>query len=369
MALISNPQLGNNYLYGGQIKVWEGQDDDDDLDDNGDDIPGFDRDDDDEEARDFGRVVREVKKCFKCSSRAASTGPISGASYNSTGGRGSRGKLTGMPNTLDGVSLLAKNRILVKDEATGVGADANGVWSVKTLGTGSNGVWIRTQDFFKEEKVNASAFLFVQEGTVNEDTGWVLTNDDPFVIGGASGSALTFVQFAAGAGVVAHKDTHKSGGTDAFTATDLLEAIVKRLQESGGPTNLLLGAIPDGQFLKRSGTSIVGAVPADASNVLSAVNKAMTASTTSSDGDQATVTTIAVTPIGDGYVIVGVNGVQYEVGDGVKTKDCYFSGDGGTTARAIADIAAGDTLHWNGSVIGFQLAGTDRIDFNYNVAA
>jgi hypothetical protein len=55
-----------------------------------------------------------------------------------------------------------------------------------------------------------------------------------------------------------HKDTHKSGGTDAFTSADILEAIVKRLQESGGPTTLTMGAVVDGQLLRRSGTSIVG---------------------------------------------------------------------------------------------------------------
>jgi hypothetical protein len=59
----------------------------------------------------------------------------------------------------------------------------------------------------------------------------------------------------------AHKDTHKSGGSDAFTSSDLLEAVVKRLQESSGPTNLTLGAVSDGQFLKRSGTNIVGDTP------------------------------------------------------------------------------------------------------------
>jgi hypothetical protein len=60
---------------------------------------------------------------------------------------------------------------------------------------------------------------------------------------------------------LAHKDTHKSGGTDAFTSSDLLEAVVKRLQESSGPTTLALGAVSDGQFLKRSGTNIVGDTP------------------------------------------------------------------------------------------------------------
>lgn len=55
-----------------------------------------------------------------------------------------------------------------------------------------------------------------------------------------------------------HRARHISGGADAFLTTDVLEAIVKRLQESGGPTNLLIGSVPDGQFLKRSGTAIVG---------------------------------------------------------------------------------------------------------------
>ena len=54
-----------------------------------------------------------------------------------------------------------------------------------------------------------------------------------------------------------HKGTHVSGGSDAFTSTDLLEAIVKRLQVTG-PTTLTLGAVADGELLKRSGTTIIG---------------------------------------------------------------------------------------------------------------
>ena len=59
-------------------------------------------------------------------------------------------------------------------------------------------------------------------------------------------------------GVQPHESTHISGGSDAFLSTDLLEAIVKRLQTSTGPTTLTLGAIADGEFLKRSGTSVIG---------------------------------------------------------------------------------------------------------------
>jgi hypothetical protein len=59
----------------------------------------------------------------------------------------------------------------------------------------------------------------------------------------------------------AHKDTHKSGGTDAFTGTDVLEAAVKRLEEQGGPTILAYGTINDGQYLARSGANVVGVTP------------------------------------------------------------------------------------------------------------
>ncbi|KKL86973.1 hypothetical protein LCGC14_1939380 [marine sediment metagenome] len=57
-----------------------------------------------------------------------------------------------------------------------------------------------------------------------------------------------------------HAAAHKSGGSDAFGSGDLLEAVVKRLQESAGPTGLTLGAIVDGEFLKRVGATIVSAV-------------------------------------------------------------------------------------------------------------
>lgn len=57
-----------------------------------------------------------------------------------------------------------------------------------------------------------------------------------------------------------HKASHVSGGGDSFAAADLLEAIVARLKESGGPTTLLVGAIADGQELVRSGSGIIGKV-------------------------------------------------------------------------------------------------------------
>ena len=60
------------------------------------------------------------------------------------------------------------------------------------------------------------------------------------------------------------------------------------------------------------------------------------------------------TPANNGYVKVEVNGVGYTVGDGVTTKDCYFSRDDGATAESIADVVVGDTLFWNGDFVSFE---------------
>ena len=85
---------------------------------------------------------------------------------------------------------------------------------------------------------------------------------------------------------------------------------------------------------------------------------------TSSDGDSTGIA-ITYTPFSDSVVTIKINGMEINLGDGVKTEDCYFSNDGGATARAIANIEAGDILHWNGSVAGYQLDETDDIDISY----
>ena len=96
-------------------------------------------------------------------------------------------------------------------------------------------------------------------------------------------------------------------------------------------------------------------------------NKAPSA--TSNDEDT-TGTTITYTPFHDaGAVIIKVNGLQVNLGNGAKDEACYFSSDGGTTARASADITAGDTLYWMGSIAGYQLEADDELDFVYDASS
>jgi hypothetical protein len=71
------------------------------------------------------------------------------------------------------------------------------------------------------------------------------------------------------------------------------------------------------------------------------------------------------TPFKDGSVNVLINGIAVLEGDGVRTAEAYFSNDGGLTAKASADIEAGDEIYWNGDIAGFDLSGTDQIDVEY----
>jgi len=85
---------------------------------------------------------------------------------------------------------------------------------------------------------------------------------------------------------------------------------------------------------------------------------------TETDGDSTGIA-ITFTPFHDSIVTVKVNGVEINLGDGVKTEAAYFSSDAGSTARSIANITAGDLLYWNGSIAGYELDATDDIDISY----
>jgi hypothetical protein len=97
---------------------------------------------------------------------------------------------TGLENgdTIDGVTLATGNRILVKNQSTG---SENGIYTVNETGAPT-----RAADANVSSEVAAGMFTFVSEGTVNGNTSWVLTTDNPITL---DTTPLTFTQFA-GAG-------------------------------------------------------------------------------------------------------------------------------------------------------------------------
>lgn len=94
----------------------------------------------------------------------------------------------GAPSLVDGVTLSVNDRILVTRQAT---ASQNGLYTVITVGSGSNGTWARTSDSNETGEVEAGMIVMVTEGAIYADTQWKLTTDDPITIGV---TALTFVQ-------------------------------------------------------------------------------------------------------------------------------------------------------------------------------
>ncbi len=143
----------------------------------------------------------------KGSCRVASTGSISFGAGNET-------TISGAPLVVDGVTLVAGDRVLVKDQLSS--QFMNGIWEVVTPGTGSTGSWTRPSDF-AGSAVTAGAFTFITEGSTNADSGWVLTTNDPTW----GMTALTFAQFSGAGQITAGAGLTKTGNTlDVVGTTD-----------------------------------------------------------------------------------------------------------------------------------------------------
>lgn len=200
--------------------------------------------------------------------------------------------VTSAPASIDSVTLVSGDRILVKNQSTG---SENGLYVFASSGA----PLVRAVDADQNSEVTAGMAVMIEEGTLNGNTTWKLSTPNPIIVGTTS---LTYSVFS----------------------------------------------------------TISVANP-------SVSNKFMTASVTVSDGDAACATGISSTPNGNSFVDVEINGDSPEIGNGIKTKDCYFSADNGATAKSFNAIVAGDKLHWNGSIAGYQLATTDKVSFFYNV--
>jgi len=103
--------------------------------------------------------------------------------------------------TVDGVALIAGDRVLVKDQST---ASANGIYVVAAS------TWSRSTDADTDAEVTSGMFTFVEEGTVNADSGWVLSTNNPIVVGSTS---LAFAQFSGAGQITAGAGLTKTGNT------------------------------------------------------------------------------------------------------------------------------------------------------------
>jgi len=139
-------------------------------------------------------------------------------SYSNVDGPGIGAKLVATANgafpTVDGVTLVANDRILVDDNGTtGPNASDRGIYTLDVVGDGST-AWelIRATDADEDTEVTSGLFTFIEEGTVGANCGHILVTPDPITV---DTTALSFTQFS-GAG--ANSLTNVGTGVGVFRA-------------------------------------------------------------------------------------------------------------------------------------------------------
>lgn len=147
--------------------------------------------------------------------------------------------------SIDGVSVIATDRVLVKNQSS---ASANGIYVVAA------GAWSRATDMDAWAEV-PNAFVFVEEGSTLADTGWVCTAN----AGGTLGSTdINWAQFSSAGAYSAGNGLDLSGNTFSVkangTTIDVSSSGVKVSDTYAGNSSLVtLGTVTTGTW---NGTTI-----------------------------------------------------------------------------------------------------------------
>lgn len=150
-------------------------------------------------------------------------------------------------DVVDGVTLATGDRVLVKNQDT---ASENGIYVVQ-----ASGAAVRSTDADTSAEVTAGMFTFVSEGTINADSGWVLSTNDTITLGTTE---LTFVQFSGAGQITAGAGLTKTGNTlDVVGTADRITVNADSLDIAstyvGQSTIVTLGTITTGVW---NGTDI-----------------------------------------------------------------------------------------------------------------
>ena len=101
---------------------------------------------------------------------------------------------------IDGYTLVAGDRVLVKNQST---ASENGIYIASVSGAAS-----RATDADNNAEVTPGMFTFVENGTLNADSGWVLITDGDITVGT---TGLAFSLFSVAGNILAGDGLSKTG--------------------------------------------------------------------------------------------------------------------------------------------------------------
>jgi hypothetical protein len=156
-------------------------------------------------------------------------------------------------DTLDGVTLVNGDRVLVKDQSS---AGENGIYVVGTSPA-------RSADANTAAELTGGTFVFVEEGTVNGDNGFVFTHDG--VPSNFGTTAMPVVQFSGAGQIVAGDAMTKSGNTlDVAVDNKTIQVSSDALRIKGitqtAVGDLLIGAASNGGYTRLAKPSSAGAI-------------------------------------------------------------------------------------------------------------
>ena len=166
-----------------------------------------------------------------------------------TTGNGTLATAYANSSVVDGVTLATGDRILIKDQTTG---SENGIYTVNATGAPT-----RATDCDTAAELTASFAVFVEEGTANADSGYVLTNNGAITVGT---TALVFTQFTGLGQVTAGTGLTKTGNTlNAVGTADRITANADSIDiastYAGQSTITTLGTVATGTW---NGSLIAG---------------------------------------------------------------------------------------------------------------
>ena len=202
--------------------------------------------------------------------------------------------------TIDGIAVSAGDRVLVKDQST---THQNGIYVCAT------GSWSRATDADTAAEFNSGIFFFVEQGTVNADSGWVMTTDGTITFGT---TAIAFAQFSGAGQIDAGDGLEKNGNTinvHVGTGIALVSDEVRINTSWEGQTGITtLGTIGTGTW---RGTRVEPAYGGTSIDTSSSTGVAIVTS-----GTWSTPTSLTVPFGGTGAASFTSNGILYGNGSG-----------------------------------------------------
>jgi len=175
---------------------------------------------------------------WKASVRVASTGDVTISNPGTA--------------VFDGITLVAGERILLKDQGT---ASQNGIYVFDTSST----ALVRATDADASAEVTGGLTVWVNEGTANADTAWTLITNDAITLGSTS---LTFTQSSGLGQITAGAGLTKTGNTiDIATAAATRITVNANDIDLGQPT---IGGSGSGSNFTKVSVDVYGRISSTA---------------------------------------------------------------------------------------------------------